>query len=234
MAETLSLLETISYFWDLTFTTGVLWIIIPLALATIIILMYFERYEKEKAGWNTYLSNSLVLLFVSLLLFRYIYSINNAGFFNFVEHLDKTIASAVLLLIGLILLKFNFEHILPERFAKYLSSVLTINILAYALVLFVYSKFPPTLNELLALLIMVIVFSTILNLAKLPLSKIFKYVQKEKRKEQFKDVKESKYQIKELKGDLKSREKALEKTKVKELDEKKEDAIKLKKMIKEK
>tara|TARA_B100001971_G_C18214004_1_gene552617 strand:- start:576 stop:1277 length:702 start_codon:yes stop_codon:yes gene_type:complete len=231
MAETLSLLETISYFWDLTFTTEVLWVIIPLILATIVIVTYFERYDKEKAGWNTYLSNSLVLLFVSILLFKYIYSIKGLGFFNFIEYFDKTIAAAALLLFGLILLKFNFEHILPERFAKYLSSVLTINIGAYAVVLFVYSKFPPYWNELFALLIILIIFSIILNIAKLPLHKLFGFVKKEKKKEEVKNIKESKYQIKEIKGELKSREKSLKKTKVKELDERKDQAIKLKKII---
>lgn len=233
MAETLSLLETISYFWDLTFTTEVLWVIIPLVLATIVIVTYFEKYEKEKAGWNTYLSNSLVLLFVSMLLFKYIYSIKGLGFFNFIEYFDKTIATAILLLMGLILLKFNFEHILPERFAEYLSSVLTINLIAYAVVLFVHSKFLLNWNELFALLIIIIILSVILNLAKLPLHKIFGFIKKEKKKEEVKDIKESKYQIKEIKGDLKSREKSLKKTKLKELDERKEDVIKLKKMIKE-
>ena len=232
MAETLSLTQTISYFWDLTFNPEVLWIIIPLIFATVIILAYFERYKEERAGWNTYLSNSLVLLFVSIALLRYIYTINGIGFFNFIESFHKTIATAILLLVGLILLKFNFSHVLPERFEIYISSVLTLNIATYAIVLFVNSKFPPSLNELFALLIIVISFSIILNLAKLPLNKLFEYIKKEKKKEQVKDIKESKYQIKELEGDLKSRVKGLKKEKLKELEETKKEAVKLKKMIK--
>jgi hypothetical protein len=228
----LSLIQTISYFWDLTFKLNVLWNIIPLAIATIVILMYFERYREEKAGWNTYLSNSLVLLFVSMALFRYIYTINGAGVFNYVDYLGKTIAAAILLLIGLILLRFNFEHILPERFAKYLGSILTINMIAYAIILFVYSTFPASWNDLFALLIITVTLLIILNLAKFPLDKIFDYIEREKRKEQIKNVKESKYQIGELKRDLKDREKQLTKVKVKEADQEKKQAIKIKKIIK--
>ena len=228
----LSLIQTISYFWDLTFKLNVLWNIIPLAIATIVILMYFERYREEKAGWKTYLSNSLVLLFVSMALFRYIYTINGAGVFNYVDYLGKTIAAAILLLIGLILLRFNFEHILPERFAKYLGSILTINMIAYAIILFVYSTFPASWNDLFALLIITVTLLIILNLAKFPLDKIFDYIEREKRKEQIKNVKESKYQIGELKRDLKDREKQLTKVKVKEADQEKKQAIKIKKIIK--
>ena len=229
----LTLLQTISYYWDLTFKLEVLWLLIPLIIATIVILMYFERYKHERLNWGSYLSNSLVLLFVSVALLRYIYSINGAGMFNFVEYLGKTITASILLLLGLILLKFNFEHILPERFAKYLNSTITINIVAYAVILFIHSKFSASWNDLFALLIITITFSIILNLARLPLSKIFKYIEKEKRKDQIENVKESKYQISELKRDLKTREKDLKKTKTKELNQEKEQAIKLKKIIRE-
>ena len=233
MVETLTLIQTISYFWDLTFKLNVLWNVIPLALATIVILFYFERYKEEKAGWNTYLSNSLVLLFVSIALLRYIYSIDGAGAFNFIEYFGKTIAAASLLLIGSILLKINFEHVLPERFAKYLGSVITVNLIAYAVILFVHSRFPASWNELFALLIILGILLIVFNLIKLLLDKIFPYIEKEKKKEQIKDVKEAKYQIGEIKQDLKYRERKLKKEKVKELDEEKEQAIKLKKIIRE-
>ena len=232
MVEPLTLIQNISYFWDLTFNLEVLWNIIPLAIATIVILMYFERYEQEKEGWNSYLSNSLVLLFVSVALFRYIYSINGIGAFNFVDYIGKTIATASLLLVGLILFRFNFEHLLPKRFAKYFGSILAANIGAYAVILFVYSKFPASWNDLFALLIIATTILIVLSLTKYPLNKIFKYLEKEKRKEQIKDVKESKYQIGELKKDLKSREKQLKKTRLKELDQEKNQVIKLKKIIK--
>ena len=232
MAETLTLIQTISYFWDLTFKLNVLWNIIPLAIATIVILIYFERYKDERAGWNTYLSNSLVLLFVSISLFKYIYSINNAGAFNFIEYFGKTIATASLLLMGSILFKINFSHILPEKFAKYLSSVLTINLFAYLIILFVYSTLKLSLNILWALLIIIIFLSIILNLAKLPLNKLFEYIEKEKRKEQIKNIKEAKYQIEELKKELKYREKQLKKIKAKQLKQEEEQAKKLEKIIK--
>ena len=230
----LTLIENILYFWDLTFTLEVLWNVIPLAIATVVIVTYFERYKEERAGWNTYLSNSLVLLFTSLNLLRYIYSINNAGAFNFVEYFIKTIAAASLLLIGSLLFKFNFEHIFPERITQYLSSVITINLIAYAAILFVYSKFPATWNDLFALLIIIAFFSLIFNIAKLPLNKLFKYIEKEKKKEQIKNIKEAKYQIDELKKELKYRKEQLEKRKIQELKEEEKQTKKLEKIIKKK
>jgi hypothetical protein len=230
----LTLIQLISYYWDLTFKTEVLWNVIPLVVATIIILMYFERYDKERIGWGSFLSSSLVLLFISLSLFRYIFSINGAGAFNFIEYFGKTIVTAMLLLVGLILLKFNFGHILPKSIAKYLNSTITINLGIYAAILFVYSEFKTSWNDLFALLILAGALSIILNLAKLPLGKIFNFVEEEKKKEQLKDVKESKYQIGELKKDLKDRTKQLKKTKLKEAEEEEKQAKKLEKEIKKK
>jgi len=103
--------ENISYFISLTFKVEVLWSVIPLAIATFLILLYFERYKGENEGWNSYLSNSLVLLFVSISLFKHIYEIGGVGVFNFIDYPIKTIAVAFLLLISLIFLRFNSEKL---------------------------------------------------------------------------------------------------------------------------
>ena len=61
------------YFLKLTLVPEILWSVLPLAISTLVVLAYFQRYEVEREGWNGYLANALVLLFVSMSLFRYIY-----------------------------------------------------------------------------------------------------------------------------------------------------------------
>ena len=231
MVEPLTLIQTISYFWDLTFKTEVLWNIIPLAIATIVILMYFERYKQEKEGWNSYLSNSFVLLFVSVALFRYIYSINGVGTFNFVEYLGKTLATGLLLLIGLILLRFNFEHVLPERFSKHLSSPLTINLSALGVILFVFSSIKFNFLATISLIILILILTLIFYLIKFPIRTLKKLIEKERKQERFKNIKEAVYEIDELKRELKTRDKELNKIRLKKADEQKQESIKLKKII---
>lgn len=208
----------------------VLWNIIPLAFATLLIVIYFIRYNEENPGWNTYLTNSLVLIFVSMSLLRYIYNIDGAGAVNFIYYQAKSLATVFLLLIGSILLKFNFEHILPERFARHISSPLTINLSAFAIILFVYSELESNFEMFFSLVIIVIVLSIIFNLLKFPTKKLFKYIEKEKKKEKIKNVKEEKYQIDELKRQLRAKEKELKSIRKGAEDEKKE-ALKLKRII---
>lgn len=201
MVETLEgnwLLENIIHYLQLTLVPEVLWSVIPLAIATLLLIIYFQRYRTEKMGWNSYLSNSLVLLFVSLSLFRYIYNISGLGASNFITYSAKSIAAVFVLLIGFILIRFNFEHLLPERFADYVSNPLTVNLAAYAVVLFVYSSRPFSGKAFIALLFIVVVLSIMLHIIKIPLHWLFEYIKKEKEKEKVKSVKEIRYQIDEL------------------------------------
>ncbi len=226
----MALYETILSLLALTFEPEVLWNVIPLVFATLLIILYFGRYSDENPGWNTYLTNSLVLIFVSMGLLRYIHSIDNAGAVNFIYYQSKSLAAVFLLLIGSILLRFNFEHILPERFAKYISSPMTINLSAFAIILFVYSKLPSNFEMLVSLIIIVLGLSIIFNLLKLPARKLFKYIEREKKKEKIRNIKEEKYQIEELKRQLKAKEKELKSIK-KHAEEEKKEALRLKKII---
>lgn len=224
--------ETLSYFVGLTFEMEVLWNIIPLVIATFLILLYFERYEEEKGGWNSYLSNSLVLLFVSMSLFRYIYGIEGVGVLNFIDYPAKTIAVVFLLLVSLILLRFNFEHLMPEKIARYLSSVLTTNLTAYAIILFVYSDLKNNWEAVLPLMILVGLLSVLLNVIRKPLRLFFKYIEKEKFRDQLRDVRESIFQIKELKEEVKFRERKLKEVEAKKLEKEEKQVKKVEKIIK--
>ncbi|GAI40863.1 unnamed protein product, partial [marine sediment metagenome] len=181
---------------------------------------------------SSYLSNSLVLLFVSMSLFRYLFSINQGGYFNLVEYPAKSIATILLLFIGVGLTKFNFEHILPERFSKYLSSPLTINLSALGIILFVYSSIKFNFFATISLILLILFLITIFNLIKFPIRKLRKSIEKEKKQERFKNTKEAVYEIDELKRELKARDKELKQIKLKQAETQKTEGIKLKKIIK--
>ena len=145
-------------------------------------------------------------------LFRYIYGLSDLGAANFIENQAKSITVLFLLLIGFILVRFDFEHVLPERFARHLNSPLTINIVAYAVILFVYSPREAGINDFFALLAIILLISLIFNAIKIPLKYLFVYVEKEKKIEELKDVKEQKFQIDELQRELKYRKKLLKRS----------------------
>jgi hypothetical protein len=219
-------------FLGITFTTDAVWIVMPLLIATLMMMIYFGIYNQERADWGTNFSNSLVLIFVSLSLFQYIYGLNDFGELNFfVYHWDKTLAALFLLSIGLFLVRFNFEHLLPMKFATYLSSPLTINSFAYALILFVYSKEVFTWTSLFALLIIILILIGIFLIIKIPAKKLSSYIEKEKEKDRVNNLKETEFHIKELEGELKLRKKDLINIKINQIDKEKKEAAKLNKIF---
>ncbi|MFH1452246.1 MAG: hypothetical protein ABIF88_03680 [archaeon] len=225
----------------------VLWIVSPLIIATIAMLIYFEKYKDEKPGWNTLFSNSLILLFVSMILFRYIYNIESVGIINFTDHLSKFIVSLIILLIGIIILFLNFKHFLPEKIAKHLSSPLTLNLIAYIGILYVFSELSYSgWSIFISLLIIFLVLLLILNLVKIPLKNLFLYLKKTKEKEKKETIVYERTDIKKRKGEIKKIEKKTSKRKkevhriekegkrknINELDKQKKEAVKLKKIVK--
>ncbi|MBT4166051.1 hypothetical protein HOE04_03375 [archaeon] len=218
----LEVYDNLSYFIGLTFDIEVLWNVVPLVIATFLILLYFERYKEEQGGWNSYLTNSLVLLFVSIALFRYIHGLSDLGVQNFVDYYPKTIAVVFLLLISLLLLRFNFEHLLPKQFAKYLSSTLTVNLTAYGIILFVYSDLIFGWIVIVSLIVLILLLSVLLNALKKPFGVFFNFVEREKFREQLRNIRESIFQIKELKHEVVFREKKLKEVKKKEIKEEKQ------------
>ncbi len=226
--------RNIAYFMKLTSNPELLWTIFPLILATIIMLIYFEKYNGEKPGWNTYVANSLVLLFVSVILFRYIYNINGLGAINFITYPYKLIVSSGLFLIGAVLLFLNFEHFLPEKIAMYVSSPLTLNLVAYISILFVYSGLRESLALFISLIIIFILFSAALNILKIPIKKLFMHIKKMKEKERIENIIEEKRKIEEEKRRLKKEERRIKMAELRKLEKEKKEAIKLKKLVREK
>ena len=119
------------YFIDL------LWIIIPLIIAMILIEVYFGRYKLQELGLNTAYGNSLVLIFVSFDLMRFLYANDLV--------VPITFQSAVtfgLVFIALFLITSTFFHVFPKEFIFNLETPAPINSVAYVVVVLVYSKVP--------------------------------------------------------------------------------------------
>lgn len=224
--------SNIMYFLALSIKPDVFWNVFPLILCTLLIIAYFSRYKNEREGWETYFSNSLVLVFVSLNLLRYIYNLDipNAG--NYFVYPMKSIAVLLLLSIGALFMKFNFSHLLPERYTKIASSPLTINSIAYAVILYVYSTGTRGFAGIISLLIILLALILIFEAVKFPMGKLSILMEKEKERDRFRDIKEAKFEIDELKRDLKAREKELGKIELKKLEKERKTAIKLEKILK--
>lgn len=113
------------------------WILAP-QLATLILMeFYFSRYSKEKLGWSSAFGNSLVLIFVSVDLVRFM--VNNALIYDFTH---RHVVIAVVILEGALLMFVDFYHLLPKELAWGVSSKLPINFIAAAAIILVYSDIP--------------------------------------------------------------------------------------------
>ena len=118
-----------------------IWMTLPLLVSTLFLQVYFGRYKKENVGWNTALSNSLVLFFVGVDSIRFLivnFGIN--GLFGNV--LLKTLVVVFIVLYGLLLAVFEFLHKIPSRIAFIISSPAAVNILAYLNLAIIYSDIP--------------------------------------------------------------------------------------------
>ena len=111
-----------------------MWILAPLLISLLLMEFYFDRYKREELGWNTAFGNSLILIFVSLDLLRFLYT---HGMLYYVT-LENALVIAVVLL-GLTLTTMTYFHILPKKAAFGLSSRLPINIVAYLAVVIIYA-----------------------------------------------------------------------------------------------
>jgi len=231
-----------------TIEPEVLWVVLPLFIATIVMIVYFEKYAEEKPGWNTYVANSLVLLFVSIYLLRFLYNVDGVGLINYITFLNRFVLSLLILFMGIAILFTNFSHFLPEKIAKYLGSPLTLNLIAYIAIVMVYSPLKTGFIEFISSLLFLSILWLMFNGLKILISKFFIYLKKLKEKEKREDIIELKKPIQERKKGLKRGEISLKKEKkeviveekkvVKEmlskLDNQKKEAIKLKKLVKKK
>lgn len=123
-----------------------LWILLPLLTALFLMELYFGRYKEEELGWNSAVSNSIVLFFVGMNLCSFLYSKNMLiGITTVPQALvdiaaKKTFIAFFILLESVFFIALNFFHLVSRRFAFGISSALIMNYLGVISIVLVYSN----------------------------------------------------------------------------------------------
>jgi len=145
---------------------NMIWILAPMLITLLLMEFYFGRYSKEELGWNTAVGNALVLIFVSIDLFRHIFTTNLGAITHtvFVYNLKEVFIASIIGASAIWLLLVDFFHLLPKRLAFLISSSLPINLIAYLGIVVVYSNFPLDNPTLLAALILFIILHILFGL----------------------------------------------------------------------
>ena len=120
--------------------TNTLWMVIPVLVALFMMELYFGRYKAEELGWNTAFGNSLVLIFVSIDLVRFLYNQEGLNAFLYINPKMALIVAVFVEAIALTLMAFY--HVMPKTVAFKFSSTLPMNFIAYMALLLVYTNIP--------------------------------------------------------------------------------------------
>jgi hypothetical protein len=173
LEETLRLLA--EQVWDRTLelvlaplnNMNMLWIAIPLVIATVFMTMYFGRYKKEELGWNTAFGNTMVFVFVAVAIIREMY-IQGGETFDaiFAGGLYSALAAG-LIGAGFLLMFFTYFHLLPKRVAFFLFSAPPINVSVYAVMSLVYANVAADYITALAAVVLLIIILVITKILKL-------------------------------------------------------------------
>ena len=142
------------------------WMTLPLLVSTVFMQVYFGRYKSEKVGWNTALSNALVLIFVGIDSIRFL--ISSFGFPGILvpAALLKLGAVLLVLLYGLLLSIFDFFHKIPMKVAFIISSPATVNILAYLNLAVIYSSIPIDLVTIIAGAVLFVILFVVFHIIR--------------------------------------------------------------------
>jgi hypothetical protein len=146
---------------------NMLWIAIPLVIATVFMTMYFGRYKKEELGWNTAFGNTMVFVFVAVAIIREMY-IQGGETFDaiFAGGLYSALAAG-LIGAGFLLMFFTYFHLLPKRVAFFLFSAPPINVSVYAVMSLVYANVAADYITALAAVVLLIIILVITKILKL-------------------------------------------------------------------
>jgi|SRR3989339_254196 len=119
----------------------ILWLAIPLAIATLFITLYFGKYKKEELGWNTAFGNTMVFLFVSIDLIRKMFYATPGGswdnLFSNTLYLTITVSLAAT---GLLFMLITYYHLLPRKWAFFIFSNPPVNVSLYVIMTIVYGN----------------------------------------------------------------------------------------------
>lgn len=143
------------------------WIITPLIAVILVSTFYFGKYINEKFGYDTALSNSIVLFFVCIDLLRNIYNYTEpASFENYAWSPITTALILIIILESVLLLSAAFRHSLPEKFMFFVASPVAVNVQAFVMAAVVYTKTEPTMYTLFAGLLLFVLLMISLRIIK--------------------------------------------------------------------
>ncbi len=128
-----------------------MWEIAPLLLTLIISELYFGRYRDEQLGWNSSVSNSLILIFVGSNLLHFLFLEDLIDFSS-----ARSIIPIVLIGLGILLFIMNYFHKWPWFLAFGISRSLIINILALVGIIVVHMDLALDVYTLLATIMFLI------------------------------------------------------------------------------
>ena len=127
------------------------WLLMHLILTFVLFELYFERHGDESLGWGAALANSIVMVFISMELLRILYGHEGTPFsvgFSvvadlFTYGLNERMFIVVLVILlgamGLFTAVVNYFHFLPRRVAFIISGHKVVNLMAYFLMVVVWS-----------------------------------------------------------------------------------------------
>ncbi len=133
---------------------SMLWIVLPLILILVLIDLYFGRHRSEELGWNSAFSNTISLLWICIIIFRFLFEKHGFGISTGPEAVKEFIIAGILAFWVLSLLAFNFFHVLPKRFAFAISSWKSVYVAAFIVISVIRGGFPLDLTTLLASVIL--------------------------------------------------------------------------------
>lgn len=144
------------------------WIVAPLVLTLVLMTFYFGKYTEEELGWNTAVGNSIVLLFVSIDLLRYLFHLTEPGsILNYQDEWVKALISLGVVAEGITLLLSSFFKALPKHFTFFICSPLPVNLQAYVAIAIVYTDIPFDLATLVAALLLFFILLVSVTLIKI-------------------------------------------------------------------
>jgi len=123
------------------YNQDMLWIAIPLLIATLFMTLYFGRYEAEELGWNTAFGNTMVFLFVAINLIKEMYK-QGGSFEALFETRLYFLMTVGLAGAGMLLMFVTYFHLIPKRLAFFLFSAPPINVSIYVAMAIVYANVP--------------------------------------------------------------------------------------------
>ena len=153
--------------------TEMLWILLPLLTALLLMELYFGRYKKEELGWNSAVSNSIILFFVGMNLCSFLYSKNMLIGLTVVPSdlvsiaAEKTFIALILILESISLIVLNFFHLVSRKFAFGISSALIMNFIGVISVVLVYSNIHLDMITIPAILLLFIIMVAFFSFLKI-------------------------------------------------------------------